>query len=253
MIGSMLDVLDHGPIRELRLARPPVNALDPMLVATLREELERAIAQGAHAIVLSGTPGRFSGGLDVPALLKLDRAGITTAWTDFFALLRELAECPIPIAAALTGHSPAGGTVLALYADHRVLAEGAYLIGLNEVRVGLQVPEVLLRALAFIVGERHAARLATAGQLVGPADALRVGLVDETAPVAEVVPRALAWVRDILALPRPAMSGTRASARRPLAAAFEGFGAAQIAEIVEQWFAPEAQATLRALTARLGK
>lgn len=253
MIGSMLETIDHGPIRELRLARPPVNALDPMLVATLREELERAIAQGCHAIVLSGTPGRFSGGLDVPALLKLDRVGITTAWTDFFALLRDLAECPIPIAAALTGHSPAGGTVLALYADHRVLAEGAYMIGLNEVRVGLQIPEVLLRALAFIVGERQAARLATGGLLVGPAEALRVGLVDETAPVAEVVPRALAWVRDVLALPRAAMSGTRAVARRPLGAAFEGFGATQISEIVDQWFAPEAQATLRALAARLGK
>jgi enoyl-CoA hydratase/carnithine racemase len=253
MIGSMLDTIDHGPVRELRLARPPVNALDPMLVATLREALERAIAERCGAIVLSGTPGRFSGGLDVPALLGLDRAGITAAWTDFFALLRELAECPVPLAAALTGHSPAGGAVLALYADHRVLAEGAYLIGLNEVRVGLQVPDVLLRALAFIVGERQAARLTTAGLLLGPAEALRVGLVDETAPVADVVPRALAWARDLLALPRVAMAGTRARARRPLAAAFGGFGAPQIAEIVDQWFDPEAQATLRALAARLGK
>jgi enoyl-CoA hydratase/carnithine racemase len=249
----MLETIDHGPIRELRLARPPVNALDPMLVATLREELERAVAMGREAIVLSGGPGRFSGGLDVPALLKLDRVGITTAWTDFFALLRNLAECPVPIAAALTGHSPAGGAVLALYADHRVMAEGAYMIGLNEVRVGLQVPDVLLRALAFLVGERQAARLATEGLLMGPADALRVGLVDETAPVAEVVPRALAWLRDVLALPRVAMQGTRARVRRPLADAFDGFGHAQIAEIVDQWFVPEAQATLRALTARLGK
>jgi enoyl-CoA hydratase/carnithine racemase len=249
----MLETIDHGPIRELRLARPPVNALDPMLVATLREELERAVAMGREAIVLSGGPGRFSGGLDVPALLKLDRPGITLAWTDFFALLRDLADCPVPIAAALTGHSPAGGTVLALYADHRVLAEGAYMIGLNEVRVGLPVPDVLLRALTFVVGERRAARLATGGLLIGPDEALDVGLVDETAPAGDVVPRALAWARDILALPRAAMSGTRARARRPLAAAFDGFGPAQVAEIVDQWFAPEAQATLRALAARLGK
>jgi hypothetical protein len=82
----------------------------------LREGLAAALAEGREAIVLSGAPGRFSGGLDVPALLRLDRAGITEAWMTFFGLLRELASSPVPIIAALTGHSPAGGTVLALFA-----------------------------------------------------------------------------------------------------------------------------------------
>jgi enoyl-CoA hydratase/carnithine racemase len=249
----MLETIDHGPVRELRLARPPVNALDPGLIAAIREGLARAVQEKREAIVLSGAPGLFSAGLDVPALLQLDRAALTQAWTTFFGLLRDLAESPVPIAAALTGHGPAGGMVLAIYADYRVFADGPFKIGLNEVRVGLQVPSVLMRALAFVVGERQAARLAPEGLLVGPAEALRLGLVDEIAPVAEVVPRALAWAKEIVALPRVAMSGTRALARRPLAAAFEGFGAPEIAAIVDQWFASEAQATLRALAARLGK
>jgi hypothetical protein len=49
------------------------------------------------------------------------------------------------------------------------------------------------------------------------------------------------------------MTETRALARRPLSAPFASFGAPQIATIVEQWFTPEAQTTLRALAARLGK
>jgi len=69
-----------------------------------------------------------------------------------------------------------------------VLAAGDFLVGLNEVRVGLPVPEVLVRALAYTVGERQAARLAVGGLLVPPEEALRVGLVDEVVPVAEVVP-----------------------------------------------------------------
>jgi 3,2-trans-enoyl-CoA isomerase len=249
----MVETLDHGPIRELHLARPPVNALDPALLRALREALREAVASGREAIVLSGSPGRFSGGLDVPALLTLDRAGILEVWTTFFALMRDLAAAPVPVVAALTGHSPAGGTVLALFADHRVLASGDFLVGLNEVRVGLPVPEVLLRALAYVVGERQAARLAVGGLLLGPDEALRVGLVDEVVPMAEVVPRALAWAGDLLTRPRAAMTATRALVRRPLVEAFDALGARSIDTITDQWFSAEAQTTLRALAARLKK
>jgi enoyl-CoA hydratase/carnithine racemase len=249
----MIEATDHGPIRELRLARPPANALDPGLIGALRAALGEAFASGRDAIVLSGSPGRFSGGLDVPALLALDRAGIKEMWRSFFALLHDLAAAPVPVVAALTGHSPAGGTVLALFADHRVLAEGEFVIGLNEVRVGLPVPQVLLRALAFVVGERRAADLATRGLLLGPAEALRVGLVDELAAVNEVVPRALARARELVALPRAAMRGTRALARRPLVDGFETVNDELLVAVTDQWFSDEAQATLRALTSRLKK
>jgi 3,2-trans-enoyl-CoA isomerase len=249
----MIDVIEHGVVWELRLARPPVNALDPTLMRALRDALADACARGAEALVLSGSPGRFSGGLDVPALLKLDRAGITDAWTTFFALLSEIAAAPVPIAAALTGHSPAGGTVLALFADHRVLSEGPFLVGLNEVRVGLPVPELLLRALASLVGARHAARLAVNGLLVGPDEALRLGLVDELAPADDVVPRAIAWARDLLERPRRAMTETRARVRRPLVESFDELDARAIDAIVDQWFSVEAQATLQGLAARLSK
>src|SRR5258708_38520017 len=127
----MLEIIDHGAVRELRLARPPVNALDPALVAALRAGLAGARAAGREAVVRSGAPGRFSGGLDVPALLLLGREEIRDTWKAFFGLMRELAASPIPTVAALTGHSPAGGTVLAMFTDYRVMAEGPYLIGLN--------------------------------------------------------------------------------------------------------------------------
>jgi len=249
----MIDVVDHGAVRELRLARPPVNALDPTLISALRAAIAAAIADGRQAIVLSGAPGRFSGGLDVPALLQLDRGGIRDAWNDFFGVMRDIATSPIPVVAALTGHSPAGGTVLALFTDYRVLAQGPYLVGLNEVQVGLPVPPLLVDALAYVVGARQAARLATGGLLLDPAQALAVGLVDEVVPVTEVVPRAVGWATDLLTRPRAAMTATRARARRPLLAAFEPFDDAALGAVVDAWFMPEPQATLRALAARLKK
>jgi enoyl-CoA hydratase/carnithine racemase len=249
----MLETIEHDAIRELRLARPPANALDPALIGALRTALADAVAAGRQAIVLSGTPGRFSGGLDVPALLKLDRGGIRELWRTFFGLLGDLAACPVPLVAALTGHSPAGGTVLALFADRRVLAAGQFVVGLNEVRVGLPVPEALLRALTFVVGERQATNLAVGGLLLGPEEALRVGLVDEVAPLADVVPRALAWARELLAVPRAARDATRALARRPLLAAFDSVDDHLLDAVTEQWFSEEAQRVLQGLAARLGK
>jgi enoyl-CoA hydratase/carnithine racemase len=249
----VLETTDHGPVRELRLARPPANALDPALLAALRAGLAAASADGAEAVVLSGAPGRFSGGLDVPALLALGRNGIRDAWRDFFGLMRDIATSPIPTVAALTGHSPAGGTVLALFTDYRVLADGPFVVGLNEVQVGLPVPEVLLRALTYVVGTRQAERLAVGGLLVDPPEALRAGLVDELCPVDAVVPRALAWARDLLARPRVTMALTRARARAPLHAAFDAFDDEAIEAVVDTWFTPAAQTVLQALAARLGK
>src|SRR3979409_401374 len=109
----MVQAVEHGAIRELRLNRPPVNALSPELIAALRNAIQSAPKHEARAIVLSGAPGRFSGGLDVPLLLSLDRPAMAALWRDFYALLGAIAASPIPIAVAITGHPPAGGTGLA--------------------------------------------------------------------------------------------------------------------------------------------
>jgi enoyl-CoA hydratase/carnithine racemase len=249
----LIDVIDHDRVRELRLARPPANALNPALIQALRASLAEAVTAGRGAVVLSGPPGRFSGGLDLPELLKLPEPALRQLWQEFFGLLQDLAASPLPTVAALTGHSPAGGTLLAVFTDYRIMAEGAYKLGLNEVQVGLPVPEVLVRALAYVVGTRQAARLAVGGLLLDPADALRVGLIDEIAPGEEVVPRAIAWAADLLTRPPQAMSSTRRVARQPLVAAFDSLDARALDEIMSAWSGAEAQATLGAIAARLGK
>jgi 3,2-trans-enoyl-CoA isomerase len=261
----MLVLTDHGSVREIRLARPPVNALDPDLILALRQALAavfhprpsdtpaEAPVACPEAVVLTGSAGYFSGGLDVPALLKLGRDEMLCVWRDFLGLLSDLASAPVPVACALTGHSPAGGTVLAIFADYRVMADGPYKLGLNEVQVGLAVPEALLTALTHVVGSRQAERLAVGGLLVGPAEALRCGLVDEVVSLEEVVLRAHSFVRDLLARPRRAMLVTRARVRKPLAEAFARVGDGDIEGIVAEWFSDETQSTLHKLAARLGK
>jgi Delta3-Delta2-enoyl-CoA isomerase len=252
----MLDTITHDDILELRLARPPVNALNPELIANLRQAIVRAPADGVRAIVLSGQPGIFSAGLDVPTLLGLDRDAMNAFWSEFMGLLGALARSPLPIVAAIAGHSPAGGAVLSLFCDYRVMArssdaEKPFRIGLNEVQVGLVVPQPIQVGLRRLVGTYRAERLMVAGAMITSEEAERIGMVDELAALEDVVPRALAWCKNHLALPREAMQGTRRLARADLAAAFDEPPAASVQDFLDVWFSEEAQATLKALVERL--
>jgi len=249
----MIITIDHGAVRELQLNRPPANALSPELVVALKQAVEQAPQDGARALVLSGTPGRFSAGLDVPLLLTLDRSTVAALWRELYELLRALALSPIPVAAAMTGHATAGGTVLPIFCDCRVAAQGDWKLGLNEVQVGLPLPPMIFSGLKRLVGAHQAERLAVGGLLISPDEAVRIGLVDEIVPLDQVVSRAIEWSRSLLALPVDAMAATRRGARADLFELFSASFDLELDLVNATWWSPEAQTTLRVLVQRLAR
>jgi enoyl-CoA hydratase/carnithine racemase len=187
----------------------------------------------------------------VPALLALDRTSIQAFWRDFFGVMRAIALSEVPIACAITGHSPAGGAVLAVFSDYRVMAEGDFRIGLNEVQVGLPVPPVIASAFARLVGPRRAEQLLVTGALIGPAEALAAGLVDRVVPIDRVVPASLEWARGVVALPPEAFAATRRTARASLTETFERVDEALFDRMTDVWFGRETQGAMHALVQRL--
>jgi Delta3-Delta2-enoyl-CoA isomerase len=251
---TMIESKRHGTVMELRMDRPPVNALNPALVQVLDASLAEAVAGDTRAIVLTGREGMFSAGLDVPVLLRLSREEMTAFWEDFFGLMRRLATCPVPVAAAIGGHSPAGGAVLALFCDYRIMASGEYRIGLNEVQVGLPVPDVICHALMRAVGPACANRLLAAGEMLSPDEALRVGLVDALAEGEGAALRAgLEWAKTVAALPPIAVAGTRRVVRQDLIRLFDVIDREVCESMSDLWFSEETQAAMLALVERLGK
>ena len=251
---SLVQHTTHGNVHELRLDRAPVNALNPALCLDLENAVRDALTQGAQAIVLAGGPKVFSAGLDVPYLLSLgdDRNALKLAWEQFFSAARAIARSPVPIVAAIAGHAPAGGCVLALCCDYRIMASGPFRIGLNETRVGLVAPEGILQLLRRVVGPHRAERLLVAGDLVESQRALEIGLVDELTDVDDVAVRARAWLEELLQLPRQPMLETRSIARADLVDALDP-ERIRIDHFIEGWFSGDTQAGLHALVASLRK
>lgn len=248
----MIEIGNHGEIRELRLARPPVNALHPPLLAQLRDAVRAAPGDGVQGLVIAGGPNAFSAGLDVPHLMGLGRDALSDAWRVFFETAQAIAESPIPVVAAIAGHSPAGGCVLALCCDYRVMARGPFRIGLNEVQVGLAVPEGIQHLMRRVVGAYRAERLMVEGAMVEAEQALAIGLVDELTDVDHVATRARAWLEELLAKPRRPMLETRRIARADLVGALTDPARLDLVRFIEHWHRDDTQAVLNGLVARLG-
>lgn len=253
-MSQLIQTIKHGRIHELRLARPPVNAINPALCQALCEAMDSAIANGAEGLVLSGGPKVFSAGLDVPLLLSIQEDGqaLYDAWNGFFDAARALAACPVPVAAAIAGHAPAGGCVLALCCDWRVMAEGPFGIGLNETQVGIAIPPGIMRLMQRTVGARQAEALLLAGAMVESSRALDIGLVDELAAADAVVARAADRINLLLDLPRAPMLATRKLLRADLVEAVSP-ASMQLEQCLESWRSADTQQALRAMVTRIGK
>ena len=249
----MLETIDHGTVRELRLARPPANAINLELMEKLITALNEA-SESAEAVVISGRPGMFTAGLDVPELIQYNRDQMLQAWHQFLNMLKTVACLPVPSAIAMTGHAPAGGIVLALFGDYRIMPRGDFITGLNEVQVGLVVSSVIHKNLVRTVGPRTAEKILVTGKILNAEQALDIGLIDELADDPDdVVRRAVSWCERMLALPRFAMTTTRYMVRSDLVRLFDDPGNLNVEKFVDVWYSESSQAALRNLVQRLEK
>lgn len=239
----------HGSVALLRMESGKVNALGPAFVAGLGGLLD-ALGD-AGAAVLTGQGTVFSAGLDLPALVDLDRGGIHRFMEEFDTLMLRLFELPIPVVAAVNGHAIAGGCVLALQADLRLAADRDARIGLNETTLGIGLPKVVLETLRCQVPASSLAPIALEGRLFAPREALQLGLLHEVLPEAALLERALERAQELSALPPAGVRQVKAALRGPVAAGIRAVSAQENLRWVESWVHPRSQEKLRATVARL--
>ena len=238
-------------IIDIQMNRPPVNALNFELVEALHQQIDSHTNNGAKGLMLSGREGIYSAGLDVKKLLEMDADEISIFFKLFWGLMAKISKSPIPIAAAITGHSPAGGAVLANFCDYRVAAKGSFKIGMNEVFVGLEVPKVIYRGFARHVGEKHATNLMVLGKLMDFDHAHEIGFIDELVDPDEVRIKTLDWLRNLTQLPPSAMNRTRLNAKAEINDLFDEQLAIMSDGYAEGWFDDEVQSRMKYIAENL--
>lgn len=185
----------------MRIDRPPANALDPALLSAGAQMVDDLLVDPPGAVVMTGTGAFFSGGADlrvVPDLSPDDQAELTRTFNRMFSGWYQF---PRPVVAAVNGHAVAGGLVLALCADVRVVGRSGRF-GLTEVKVGIPFPSV---AMAIVQGELAAPvarRLVLGAELFGSDTAMELDLFDEQIDDGDVLGRALEIARERAAFPR---------------------------------------------------
>ena len=117
--------------------------------------------------------------------------------------------------AAIEGHSPAGGCLISLTADERVMLRGKYQIGLNETKLGIVAPPWFIDSYVAVIGQRQADRLLQLGHMVGPDEALAMGMVDAVVD-ADVRDHAVTMAEPYLKVPAVARHMAKMAVRGPM-------------------------------------
>lgn len=147
-------------------------------------------------VLQSSSPSVFSAGLDLAEMLKPEPDRLTRFWRSFQDLYLDLYGSRLACVAAIEGHAMAGGCMLALSCDYRIMAssidvERPVNIGLNETKLGIAAPPWLGQQMIDTVGRRCAEKSLQLGQIYSSEDALKIGLIDEVVAKENVRSRAL--------------------------------------------------------------
>ncbi|XP_068618387.1 enoyl-CoA delta isomerase 1, mitochondrial-like [Battus philenor] len=174
--------VDNEGIATLTMNRPPVNSLNLELLQEISKTLDEVSKNKSKGMILTSSSATvFSAGLDIMEMYKPDLNRAATFWSTLQEVWIKLFGSNYITAAAINGHAPAGGCLLALSTEYRAMVKGKYSIGLNETALGIVAPTWFMDTFCHTVPIRQAELALTAGKMFPVEEALQLGLIDELA------------------------------------------------------------------------
>lgn len=214
----MSDVLTYrldGSVAVLVLDDGKANVFNDHSIGAIHDALDRA-QQEAGAVVLTGRPGRFSGGFDL-AVMGSDPHTMRALVRSGAELLLRIWEFPRPVIVACTGHAVAAGAMFLLAADYRIGVEGEWSIGLNEVGIGMPLPVFTVELARARLDPRAFTRATLHAELYDGEGAVRAGYLDEAVPADELLDRVMAKAAEMAKFAPSGYLPSKHRARRALA------------------------------------
>jgi enoyl-CoA hydratase len=231
----------------LRLAHGKASAMDVELLWGLSAELEAA--DEARAVVLTGTGAIFSAGVDLFRLTEEGEEYVRRFFPLLTDLIRRLFTFPAPMVVAANGHAIAGGGLMVMCGDHRLMAEGTGRLGVPELLVGVPFPAAPLEVVRWAVRPDLVQQLVYTGRAFTPREALVHGLVDEVVSPDALVDRAREVAARLAALPAEVFRLTKRRLRGEAAERMTRDPAYDEAALA-LWSAPETHDRIRAYLAK---
>lgn len=204
-----------------------VNAMSEAMLRALRLDLARAASAGAP-VVLSGREGVFSAGFDL-AVFKQGREAQARMLGAGIDLILDMLSFPYPVMTVCTGHAYPMGAFLMLSADLRFAVAGDFRIGLNEVAIGIPLPQFAVELARHRLAPQAVARIST-GTMFGPDEAAAYGYVDCVADQQSLAEKVLASAIMLRDLDNAAYRATKARLNAPVIAAIKAAGLPTIPE-----------------------
>lgn len=242
----MIQIEERGEIVVIRIAAGRGNALNVELCEALVKAIEEFERGASRAAVLTGSGSVFGAGVDLRSLLE----GGVEYVRRFLPLLERaferLATCPKPIVAAVNGHAIAGGAILMLACDYRLIARGDARIGLTEVHVGVRFPAWALEIARFATPRENFSTLVLTGRTWLPEDAVARGLADELVDSNQLIDRACAVASEMAGIDAQTFAATKLAVRQPMIDAARRQSSLTGDAVLAHWCAP---ATLQNIAA----
>jgi enoyl-CoA hydratase len=238
----MIERETHDGIVTLRLAHGKANALDVELLEALIGALKDAA--DARALVITASGGIFSAGVDLFRLTEGGDAYVRRFFPLLTDFIRALVAFPAPVVVAANGHAIAGGGVMVLGGDYRLMAEGKGRVGVPELLVGVPFPAAALEVVRAAVPPHRINPLLFLGKTYTPQEALSRGLVDEVVAADELDARAHEVAAQLASVNPEAFRLTKRTLRAPVLERIDA-GAAHDEKALELWLAPQTHARIR--------
>ena len=216
---QLITKINEG-IAVVQLNNGKVNTISHRLAKALHEcFLSLKKNEAVKGVLLTGHTGSFSAGLDVVEQANFNEEEAKAFWIDYFGAIQAMVRYPRPLVCAITGFAPAGGTILTLCADFRVMAEEEkHVIGMHEFKLSMQVPELMMDLWCYTLGEQKAFQDLQNAKLYSAKEALAENIVQEIAPAAEVYDKAMNHLKKCVAVYTPVYVESKRLARKKLLA-----------------------------------
>lgn len=251
---NTIEVTIKDRLAIITLNRPKSNSLNREMVTELTDILTNiAVDSNIGGVMITGKENFFSAGLDLIELYNYNEEEAKSFWHLFLKFVAMITVFKKPLICAINGHSPAGGCVIALACDARVMAEGKYIIGLNEVPVGIIVPNAIFNLYSFWLGKANASRCLLEGKLFSPEEALAIGLVDEVVKPESILTAAERKARKYMAFESNTWTQSKLNIRRDLIASTNADQSIDLDIMLKQWWSPSTRAILKTIIESLQK